>query len=438
MSQQPFTRRNALRAAAVYTLAESAAPTQAYSANDTLGFGFIGIGIRGMFLYEEFGKSAGVKRLIAADVYDGHLTRAKELDSAVETTRDYRRVLDRKDVDVVVIATPDHWHRKMALEALEAGKHVYLEKPMCWSIEQCTEVAKAVEKSKKKMQIGSGAGTSALAVKAREILQAGALGKVNMIRMANHRNNPEGAWVYAIPPDASPRTIDWERFLGPAPKRDFDPKIFFRWRCWWEYSGGVATDLFVHMLTQLHSVMHTAPPKSVVAQGSISRWLDGRTVPDVFNAVYEYPNGIVADLYVNLGNSSGTRGMTIMGSDGTLELTQGGMTLYEEPRRPDVQRYAVGSWPEAMRRDYFLSKGFTAEGRPKSPLPQAKKPVEIKVERGMSHQEAFLQALREGKGIRENHWAGAAAAGAAHLANLSYQKGRRMSWEWREGLVKEA
>jgi Predicted dehydrogenases and related proteins len=143
----------------------------------------------------------------------------------------------------VVIATPDHWHHRMTLDALDAGKHVYVEKPMTWSIEQGREVVAAVQKSGKLLMVGSGAKTSALTAKAREIVKSGVLGKVNMVRMLNHRNNPEGAWVYPIPPDASPRTVDWARFLGPAPKRAYDPKVFFRWRCWWEYSGGVATDL---------------------------------------------------------------------------------------------------------------------------------------------------------------------------------------------------
>ncbi|MBI3209756.1 MAG: Gfo/Idh/MocA family oxidoreductase [Candidatus Solibacter usitatus] len=430
-----ITRRDFGRAAAVYTMAQGA-PLPA-TTGDGLRFGFIGIGIRGMFLLEEFQK-LGVQPVIAADVYEGHLTRAKEVTGGkIQTTRDYRRVIDNKDLDVIVIATPDHWHKQMALDALSAGKHVYLEKPMAWSIEQNIEIVKAVEKSKKLLQTGSGGGSSALSLKAREIVKSGALGKVNMVRMANHRNTPEGAWVYAVPPDASPQTIDWDRFIGPSPKKAFDPNVFFRWRCWWEYSGGVATDLFVHMLTQLHSVMDAPAPKSVVSQGGVYRWKDGRTVPDVLNSVYEYPGEFVADLYVNLGNSSGTRGMVIMGSEGTLELTMRGMTQYEEPKSSDVQRYATNSWPEKMRKEFYLSKGFTEEGRPRVAPVRAAKPKEISVERGTSHQAQFLLAVREGKPILEDHWRGHAAAGAAHLANQAYRAGRRMGWDWRSGKTQE-
>jgi len=166
-----------------------------------------------------------VRPVIAADVYDGHHTNAKEITKgAILTTRDYHEVLSRKDVDAVVIATPDHWHHRMTLDAFDAGKHVYVEKPMTWSIEQGREMVAATAKSGKLLMVGSGAKTSPLTTKAREIVKSGVLGKINMVRMLNHRNNAEGAWVYAIPPDASPKTVDWTRFLGNAPKRAYDPK----------------------------------------------------------------------------------------------------------------------------------------------------------------------------------------------------------------------
>jgi predicted dehydrogenase len=435
-----MTRRSfsAATAAITFRLApkSSAQPAAAGAKSSPVGMGFIGIGIRGMYLLEQFQKLPGVKPLIAADVYDGHLTRAREVTNpAIETTRDYRRVLDRKDVDAVVIATPDHWHKQMALEAISAGKHIYLEKPMAWSIEQNLEIVRAMEGSRKCLMVGSEGKTSAITQKAREIVKSGVLGHISMVRMANTRNSPEGAWVYAVAPDASPSTIDWQRFLGPAPKRDFDPKIFFRWRCWWEYSGGVATDLFVHMLTQLHEVMDVPAPVSVVSQGGIYRWKDGRTVPDVLNSVYEYPGEFVADLYVNLGNSAGERGMLIMGSKGTLKVGMRSLTLQAEPSMPDVQRYATAAWPEKLRTEYFEARGFTGDGRPKKPLPAAPKPEEILVDRGTSHLEHFLLSVREGVPSKENAWDGHAAASAAHLANLSYQQGRRLKWDWKTGVI---
>src|SRR5437867_3185477 len=441
------TRRNFLQRAGagaiVYKLAGARPQLKAASKNDQIAQGFIGVGSRGTFLLQGFQAIAGVRPVIAADVYDGHHTNAKEITKgAIVTTRDYHEVLSRKDVDAVAIATPDHWHHRMTLDALAAGKHVYVEKPMTWGIEQGREVIAATQKSGKLLMVGSGAKTAPLTAKAREIVKSGVLGKINMVRMLNHRNNPEGAWVYAIPPDASPQTVDWARFLGPAPKRPFDPKIFFRWRCWWEYSGGVATDLFVHELSQLHEMMDVAGPKSVVSQGGIYRWDDGRTVPDVMNSVYEYEPGFLADVYVNLGNSHAMHGTVIMGSEGTLELGSRGrrgeqLTLYPEPVFPEAQRYGTNGWPLETRRQYFESLGYTAEGRPKSPPPPPKPAQEIAVDRGLVHHEYFIKSLRDGSPSRENASEGYYAAGAAHLANIAYRSGRRVRWDLKTGAVTE-
>ena len=433
------TRRNFLRnsgaAAIVYKIVDGGFQMKAAGPNDKIGMGFIGVGIRGSYLLENFKAVPGVRPVIAADLYNGHLDHAKEVtDGKIETTRDYHAVISNKDVDAVVIATPDHWHRQMMLDALAAGKHVYVEKPISWSIEQGKELVEAAEKSGKLVMVGSGAKTSPLTVKAREIVKSGVLGKVNMVRMENNRNNPEGAWVYPVPPDASPKTVDWARFLGPAPKRAYDPKVFFRWRCWWEYSGGVATDLFVHMLSGLHEMMDVTGPKSVVSNGGIYRWDDGRTVPDVMNSVYEYPQNFIADIYVNLGNSHGISGTVIMGSEGTLIMPERGaqrgkLMVYPEPKFPEAQRYAVNCWPKTMRDEYFAS--FKSD-RPTQPAAK-----EIAVERGPQHHEYFIMSLREGLPSKESAADGHYAAGAAHLANLAFRKGRRMQWDLKTNKVTE-
>jgi predicted dehydrogenase len=441
------TRRGFLQRAGtgaiVYKLAGSPQRLKAGAANDEIGLGFIGVGIRGTYLLQAFKSVAGVRPVIAADAYDGHLTNAKEVtNGAIETTRDYHAVIGHKDVDAVVIATPDHWHYRMTLDTLAAGKPVYIEKPMTWSIEQGKEVVAATQKSGKLLMVGSGAKTTSLVAKAREIVKSGALGKVNMIRMADHRNNPEGAWVYPIPPDASPETVDWARFLGPAPKRAYDPKVFFRWRCWWEYSGGVATDLFVHQLSMLHEVMDVTGPESVVSQGGIYRWDDGRTVPDIMNSVYEYEQGFLFDTYVNLGNSHDPSGTVVMGSQGTLVMGRRGrgnaaLTLYPEPVEEKAQRYGTSGWPKEARRQYYESFGWTADGRPPS-TPETKPAQEIQVERGLQHHEYFIKSLRDGSPSQESAAEGYYAAGAAHLANIAFKKGRRAHWDLKTGKVTES
>jgi predicted dehydrogenase len=289
-------------------------------------------------------------------------------------------------------------------------------------------MAAAAEKSKCLVQVGSQGKTSPLTAKAREIVQSGVLGKVNMVRMLNHRNDAQGAWKYPVPPDASTRTIDWDRFLGDRPKRAFDANVFFRWRCWWEFSGGVATDLFVHLLTWLHEVMDVKGPRSVVSQGGIYRWNDGRNVPDVMNSIFDY-NGFIADMYVNLGSAYPMRAITIMGSQGTLVEERGKLVVYPERVSPDVQSYGTLSWPKAMRASYFESHGYTADGRPRSPLPEPKKPDEITIPPGPSHYELFVSSVREGKPSRETALEGHMAAAAAHLANMAYRESRLAKWD---------
>ena len=301
---------------------------------------------------------------------------------------------------------------------------------MAWSIEQCRDLLAATQRHPaQKFQTGSAAGYSPFTDAARELIKSGAVGQVNQIRMENHRNSPGGAWVYPVPPDASTQTIDWPRFLGSTPKKAFDPKIFFRWRCWWEYSGGVATDLFVHQLSLLHGLMSVDGPTSVVAQGGLYRWTDGRTVPDLLQAVYEYP-GFLATLHVNLANGRGT-GQTnvIHGTEGTIVIEgRGKMIHYPERIEEDVQSYGTLQWPKAMRERYFEEHGWTADGQPKTARPEPKPERVIEIAQKPSPQAAFIAAIREGTPVAESAAQGCNAASAAHLANVSFKKGRRESF----------
>jgi hypothetical protein len=188
------------------------------------------------------------------------------------------------------------------------------------------------------------------------------------------------------------------------------------------------------MLSGLHEMMDVTGPKSVVSNGGIYRWDDGRTVPDVMNSVYEYPQNFIADIYVNLSNSHGISGTVIMGSEGTLIMPERGaqrgkLIVYPEPKFPEAQRYAVNCWPKKMRDEYFAS--FTTE-RPAPPTPK-----EIPVERGPQHHEYFIMSLREGLPSKESAADGHYAAGAAHLANLAFRRGRRMQWDLKTSKVSE-
>lgn len=426
----PISRRNILKstgAAILYKVAGPRPALRAATANGQVNMGFIGTGIRGSYLFESFKKTAGVRPVIVADLYDGHLDWAKEAtEGKIATTKEYRAVLDRKDVDAVVIATPEHWHFQMVLDALAAGKHVYVEKPLAWSIPEGAKIVAEQKKAGKLVMVGSQSKTSPAIAKARELIKSGLLGKVNMVRMVNHRNYPEGAWIYPIPPDASPHTIDWPQFLGPAPKIGFDAERFFRWRCWWEYSGGIASDLWVHLLTALHEMMDVRAPRSVVAQGGIYRWNDGRTVPDLLSAVYEY-DGFIVDIHANLGNARGGGDpIVVMGSQGNLTFdVRGNLAFTTEPLPPPVASEGLNGWPKALKQQYIESAEKRAAPPRSAPTPDK----EIKIDRGLEHYEYFIQSLREGLPSRETVEEGHYAAGAAHLGNIAFRKGRRMKWD---------
>jgi predicted dehydrogenase len=423
-----FFIKTGVAAPILYKLAGPKPVLKAAGPNDTIGLGFIGVGIRGSEHVTTFSKIPGVRAIIAADCYDGHLAWAKEAtEDKIETTKDYQAVLERKDVDAVVISTPDHWHTRMVLDSLAAGKHVFVEKPMTYTIAEGKQIIEAVKKSGKLLMVGSQAKTSTLIAKAREVAKSGVLGKLNMARLGDYRNSPEGAWVYPIPADASEKTIDWNRWQGPAPKRAFDPKIVFRWRCWWEYSGGVATDLWVHNLTTIHEILDIkAPPKSVVAQGGIFRFPDGRTCPDLLVGVMEYPDFIL-EITANLGSTRRATETMVAGSEASLSLTRKGVLVTFEPTPSPIAFYGLNGWPKALREQYLESMGVVGGRRP--PTPPTKPPEEVPVEQGLSHNEWFIKALRENLPSPESAEEGHNAATAAHMGNLSYRKGKKIRYD---------
>ena len=276
---------------AVHELKPTVQPPNPAGPNDRIRIATIGMGIIGFIDTECALKVPGVELVAASDLYEGRRTHAKEVfGDKVQTYVDYREILARKDVDAVLICVPDHWHARMSIDAMKAGKAVYCEKPMVRDVEEGPAVIAAQKETKAVFQVGSQFASSIVYDKVKELINSGTVGKVHGIEARYNRNSDLGAWQYSIPTDASPETVDWDRFLGDAPKRPFDPVRFFRWRNYWDYGTAVAGDLFIHLLTGIHHATGAIGPTRISAMGGQRYWNDGRDVYDVIMGLLDYPD----------------------------------------------------------------------------------------------------------------------------------------------------
>jgi predicted dehydrogenase len=219
-------------------------------ASDRVRFGMIGVGMQGSALLDTSYHLPGVDCAASCDLYDGRNTLAREITRAdLPVTRHYQDLLNNKEIDCIVAAVPDHWHKRIVVDAVNAGKDIYCEKPMSHAAKEGVEMADAQKKTGRIVQIGSQRVSSAICAKARELVAKGTLGDLMMVEGSLGRNDPTGAWEYPPPTDLSPQTLDWDTWQNDVPKRAFDPLIYARWRCWKEYGTGVAGDLLVHLVS---------------------------------------------------------------------------------------------------------------------------------------------------------------------------------------------
>jgi predicted dehydrogenase len=402
--------------------------------SDTVRFASIGTGVRGCELLKATLQVPGVQCVGVCDLYDSrHIAAQEAVDNpSVPATRDYRSILDRKDVDAVIIATMDHQHRHIFEDACAAGKDVYCEKPMSHTVDDGFAMVEAAHKANRVVQIGSQRVSSILYAKAKEIYDSGKLGEVTSINAYWDRNSPSGAWVYPIPPDASEKTIDWNTFLGNAPKRAFDPVRFFRWRCYTDYGEGLAGDLFVHLISGIHFITGTnTVAQRAQSSGGLFHFKDGREFPDLIETVYDYPNFRVS-LRCNLNNEGGEF-IAFYGTKGTLLIKDATLSFKPQDTRPAPEGYSVFGWPKEMREQYLK------QWKEEHPLPAA---LASKVdEEGetyanppgysdtVDHQANFFSAVRSRKPVTENEIFGNHAAIGCHLSNFAYFNKSAAVWD---------
>ncbi len=400
--------------------------------NDQVQFALIGAGIRGQQIASAALQTPNVKIVAVADCYDGRLRHAKELWGAdVFTTRDYREILARPDVDAVIIATPDHWHKQAAIDATHAGKDVYLEKPMIHLYADGPEIIAAAQRNNRILQVGSQRVSNALYRKAKELLASGAIGKLNLVAARWDRSSALGAWDYSVPPDATPETCDWPRFLGTAPKIPWNAERFFQWRKWSDYGSGVAGDLFVHLFSGTHFITGANGPTRAYATGGLRYWKDGRNVPDVMLALFDYPEGFNLSLRVNqISGGEEAESFLFTGSEGTIEIASTGLTL----RRSPVSKapgYMVNTFAQAQQQEYIQQ--YDAKYPPNPPGTLAEDNTErFQNPRGyddtVEHFRNFFNSVRTRTQPVEDATFGFRAAGAALLSNVSLQRDSVVHW----------
>ncbi len=407
------------------------------AASDRVRFGIIGVGMQGNGLLSTAVGLPGTECVAAADLYDGRHLLAKEIAGPkVITTRHYQELLDNKDIDCIIAAVPDHWHRKVFVDTLSAGKDIYLEKPMSHSAAEGVEMVNVAKKTNRIVQIGSQRVSSVICAKAKEMLAQGAVGDLTLIEASLGRNDPTGAWVYPVPPDLSPETLDWITWQGTVPQRPFDGKIFARWRCWKEYGTGVAGDLLVHLVSGMNFMMGwNEPPNRVMSFGGILRFPDGRNMPDIQATLFEYGK-IPVYLRLNLGCET-PETYRFQGSKGILEVNEFGINYFPQTGEDSAPSYYAYSFPHDLREAYFKKWHEEHDPAPgKEPLSETYSYKGDDWDDQRPHMWAYLQAVRSRKPLTEDAVFGSNAALACHMANQSYFRHSAVTWDAASGEIK--
>jgi len=350
--------------------------------------------------------------------------------------KNYTDLLTADDIDAVIIATPDHWHGTITIAAAKAGKHVYCEKPMTWTIPETYEVVKAVKENNIVFQLGHQNRQNESYYKAKEAIEKNVIGKVNLIEVTTNRNSPNGAWVYDIPEEASPANIDWQQFIGPAPEHEFSLERFFRWRCWWDYSTGLSGDLFTHEYDAMNQILGLGIPHSAIASGGIYYFKDGRTVPDVLQMTFEYPEKDLSLLYSASLASNKNRGRMIMGHDAYMEIGADlqiyadlNSTKYKEKIQdgfidPSIPIYSFNPGMKQVdaitsaTEQYFAGRGllYTYRGGKR-------------VDTTHLHVKEWIDCIRQGIQPSCNVEVGFQEAITAHMGTVSYHENRKVFWD---------
>lgn len=419
---------------------------KAFSPNDKIRIASIGMGI---IAHENMGvisRMPEAEFVAAADCYTGRLKRTKEVfGDHIDTTQNYKELLERKDIDAVVINTPDHWHGQMAVDAMKAGKAVYIEKPVIQKIPDGHRIIAAQKETGQVAIVGSKQFRQPLFQKVRELIRSGAIGQLSAVEATVSRNNGMGAWQYSIPSDASEKTINWKGFLGSAPDRPFDADRFFRWRKYWDYGTGVSGDMFVHRLSGIHFMLDSKGPRQISAMGGVRYWNDGREAPDILMALLDYPEtathaSFTLILKANFADGSGGGpSYRFIGSEGEISLNYGSLHLKNTRRHDSTEKSLVEGYNSVRTFAQEQQDEFVKEYRKY----QRKKPTFDRYDfageqafkspsdydSGPDHFGRFFRAIRGEGSIMQDPVYGLRAAAPAIIPNYCMREGKVYNWD---------
>jgi len=401
------TRRNFIKQTAMSTAAALAYPSAfVLGANDRVRVGMIGAGARGQDLLKQALEVPGIQLVAVADVYTRRREEAKQLIPQVQAFEDHRRLLDMKDLDAVIVASPLHVHALHFLDTLAAGKDLYAEKTMTWSIPEAEQCLAAAKRSDRVVQIGLQHESSGALADARQWINAGLAGKITQVESWMSRNTPHGngQWVREVPPDCTPQNVNWKAFLNGRPDREFDAYKFINWRLFWEFSGGNVTENMVHQIAWIMTALDLPEPTAACMSGGIFSEKDGRQVPDTIAVTFEFPAEVVVTWQSTFSNSLYGLGERLLGSDGTIEHIAGATNMVTGKSKEEIRYY-----PEKVNRP----GGTSLTGQTPN----------------QDHMANWIDSIRTRKIPNANVELGYRSALAAHMANIAYRQRQRVTLE---------
>jgi predicted dehydrogenase len=402
-NEQKITRRTFVSASTASVIASAASASRVLGANGRLRVGLIGCGglsqgshIPALLRMKE---SDNVDIVAVCDVYQKRLDQAAEKTGA-KPIKDYRQLLEQKDIDYVAIITPEHWHAKMTIDAADAGKHVYCEKPMTWSIDEAKRVVAKIKQTGVKMQVGVQGMSDDSYDTAQKLIKEGKIGRPIQAQIDYSRNHKRDFWVGDPDQDVKPGVnLDWEAFLGPARKRPFDLDRFLHWRRYWDYSGGIATDLFVHRITRIIRALDLKFPDKVCAVGGKWEFRDSPAeIPDTFNMMLDYPQGLSVVVLSSMANDEPIPHV-IRGHEATLEFTRSGFII-----RPQGRLNREGTKEEIVHK-------------------------KTGGEDILLHHRNLQDAIRNGAAIKTDVMTGYYGVVAVRMATESFRRRKYMRWD---------